>query len=313
MTPLERRYRRVVRLLPADYRAVWEEDMVDTFLLTRPAGEDDFDAEYGRPGWAEVASVVALAVRLRLDGSPSAFARGEVVRRVALVGLLVHAVAAVVGVVSPAVSAVRFPEYRASDPQILWSLSGLLWVGAFLALLDGRRRVAVWLGVVAAMPTAVTLGMGVAVGGVSVESAAYRLLVTLLPVLALVAFHRDAPSVRARPWLVALPVGAPSVTGLALATQTTGVVALDWADTLCLAVVAACVVHLVVGRRGPWSGALLVLAVVVLGERLITLVDYVRFTEPGPWLSLVTVVGLAEAVAVVLVAAPLVVRRLARR
>jgi hypothetical protein len=30
MTPLERRYRRVVQLLPADYRAAWEEDMVDT-------------------------------------------------------------------------------------------------------------------------------------------------------------------------------------------------------------------------------------------------------------------------------------------
>jgi len=29
---LERRYRRLLRILPADYRAAWQEDMVTNFL-----------------------------------------------------------------------------------------------------------------------------------------------------------------------------------------------------------------------------------------------------------------------------------------
>lgn len=318
MTPLERRYRRVTRLLPADYRATWEEDMVDTFLLSRtpeqPEDFDaDFDAEYGRPSWSEVASVVGLAVRLRLggvDAPPRAFARGEVVRRVALAGLLAQAVAAVVGVVSLLVTQARFPAYRVSDLDTATGLTGLLWVGSYLALLADRRHVAAWLGAAALVPTLQVATADVTIGGASVATAACRLLVDALPVLALAAFHRDAPPVRARPWLVALPAGAVLVTGVAFVTNTPNPVALDWPGMLCVATIIAGVPCLMTGRTGPWAGALSVLAVAVLGERVLTLIDYARFTAPGARTNLLITMGLLEAAALVLVTTPLMIRHL---
>jgi hypothetical protein len=50
--------------------------------------------------------------------------------RVALAGLLVHAVTAVVRVVSLLVTRARFPAYRASDLDTVAVLTGLLWVGS---------------------------------------------------------------------------------------------------------------------------------------------------------------------------------------
>jgi hypothetical protein len=318
MTPLERRYRRVLRVLPADYRAKWEEDMVDTFLLARrpdhPDAEFDaeFDAEYGRPSWTEMASVVGLAARVSLGGvyaPPRSFARGEIVRRVALAGLLVHAVSAVVGVVSLLVVQTRFPEYRVSDLDTLWALCGLLWVGSYLVLLADRRHLAAWLGTAALVPSVLNTVTDLASGGVSVATAGYRFLVAALPLLALAAFHRDAPAVRARPWLIALPVGVVVVMAAALVTQTPGAVALDWPGMLCVAAVVAGLALLVSGRRGPWTGALPVLAVVLLGERVLTLIDYDRFFAQDSQTSLLITTGLVQAAALVLVTAPLVIRR----
>jgi hypothetical protein len=315
MTPLERRYRRVLRILPAGYRAEWEEDMVDTFLLTRePDDPDDadFDAEYGRPSWTEVASVVGLAARLSLGGTlapPRSFARGEVVRRVALAGLLVHAVSAIVGVVSLLVTQTRFPEYRVSDLDTVWALSAVLWIGSYLVLLADSRHLAAWLGAAALVPTLLDTATDVWSGGVSVTTAGYRFLVAALPLLALAAFHRDAPAVRARPWLIALPVGVVAVMAAALVTQTPGAVALDWPGMLCIAAVVASLALLATGRRGPWTGALPVLAVALLGERVLTLVDYSRFSAPDSQTNLLITTGLVQATALVLVTAPLVIRR----
>jgi hypothetical protein len=99
---LEQRYRLVLRtLLPASYRRVWEEDMVATFLesmATENAEAAEYLADFGRPSWSEVASVAALAVRLRLgaaDAPRRSGAWGEAVRLVALMGLLVHAAATI--------------------------------------------------------------------------------------------------------------------------------------------------------------------------------------------------------------------------
>jgi len=72
---LERRYRRVLRLLPGWYRAQWEQDMVAAFLdswLTGDPEEDKAIIEFCKPGWAEVASVAGLAVRLHLGGPGTA-------------------------------------------------------------------------------------------------------------------------------------------------------------------------------------------------------------------------------------------------
>src|SRR5215469_6951437 len=110
MTPLEQRYRLVLRLLPASYRAAWEEEMVAAFLdsmATTDSDDAEYLADYGWPSRSEVASVVALAVRLRLPGvrlrlgtpgaPPRYAASGEAVRRAVLALILVHAVFAMVG------------------------------------------------------------------------------------------------------------------------------------------------------------------------------------------------------------------------
>ena len=95
---LERRYRRVLRLLPGYYREQWEEDMVAALLdgwLTGDPEADEYITKFGRPGWAEVASVAGLAARLYLGGAGAPrryFAWGQAVRRAVLAVLLVHAV-----------------------------------------------------------------------------------------------------------------------------------------------------------------------------------------------------------------------------
>lgn len=58
MTPLERRYRRLIWLLPAQYRAARGEELLSLLL--------DLDSDRTRPRPAEVLSLVALALRLRL-------------------------------------------------------------------------------------------------------------------------------------------------------------------------------------------------------------------------------------------------------
>ena len=71
MSVLEDRYRAVLRVLPASYRAVWGEEMVSTFLDSTRTGDpedDEFLADFGRPSMSEVVSVVVLAVRVRLAG-----------------------------------------------------------------------------------------------------------------------------------------------------------------------------------------------------------------------------------------------------
>ena len=115
MTPLEQRYRRVLRLLPASYRQIREDDMVAAFLQrTMPEDAEDaaFTAEHGWPGGAEVAGVAALGIRLRLGSagaSPRYVAWGAALRRVALVGLLFHSVLGLFNVATT-VWFTRFPS-----------------------------------------------------------------------------------------------------------------------------------------------------------------------------------------------------------
>jgi hypothetical protein len=71
---LERRYRRVLRLLPGWYRRQWEQDMVAAFLdswLTGDADADEYISKAAGPGWAETASVAGLAVRESAKGNVS--------------------------------------------------------------------------------------------------------------------------------------------------------------------------------------------------------------------------------------------------
>ncbi|HEU5109728.1 MAG TPA: hypothetical protein VFT95_14395, partial [Micromonosporaceae bacterium] len=177
-TALEARYRRLLRVLPADYRAAWSDDMVDTFLESMRTGDpeaDDFLADYGRPPRGEVLSVLGLAVRLRLGGAGGS-ARyalwGAAVRRFALVGLLTAAAFGLSGAVFRLWLAGEVPvlppqdELAAPMPAdlvgVAAQLSGLLWLPVYLAVVLGHWRVARGLGALALVPAVATVAVNVA-------------------------------------------------------------------------------------------------------------------------------------------------------
>ena len=155
MSLLEDRYRHVLRLLPASYRAEREEEMVCAFL----EGSGDLsDADSPRPRWSEIASVAALSLRVRLGGAgapPRFFAWGEAVRLVAVLGLFFHAMMSCVWLGDflrpPGVFGSPSVDYRAAlgpagSAERLWNivqgLGGLLWIAAFASLVRGRPRAA---------------------------------------------------------------------------------------------------------------------------------------------------------------------------
>src|ERR1700722_5812229 len=90
MSDLERRYRRVLRLLPGWYREQWEQDMVAAFVdswLTGDPEADEYITRAAGPGWAETASVAGLAARLYLTGAGAPrrhFAWEQAIRRAVL-------------------------------------------------------------------------------------------------------------------------------------------------------------------------------------------------------------------------------------
>jgi hypothetical protein len=317
MSTLERRYRRVLRLLPGPYRRAWEDDMVATFLATElpdNAEDAEFAAEFGRPSWSEVASVVALAVRLRLGGAgapPRYLAWGDAVRRVALVGLLVLAVQAIIGVGSMVLLSWRFPELVVPDhTATVWMLLQLGWVAAYLALVLGHWHAARTLAVLSLLPAVISYCVDlVASDGVFVVSRTVDLLVTAAPLLAMAAFHREAAPVRPRPWLVALPVGVGAVAVVVALTQFRDDWPLvDWSGILCVALVATAITHLLTRRGDSWPVTLSLLAVAVLGQRVVTLFDYLQLTAPDSGRNLLVVAAFVEILVVVVAVVPLAVR-----
>ena len=222
MSLLEDRYRYVLRLLPASYRAEREEEMVCAFL----EGSGDLsDADNPRPRWSEIASVAALSLRVRLGGagaSPRFFAWGEAVRLVAVLGLFFHAMMSCVwlgdflrppGVFGPPSVDYQAALGPAGSAERLWNivqgLGGLLWIAAFALLVRGRPRAAK---IPALLALALHYGVAFPSGFVGWDYDRIAILHSLLfvvPVLALVAgFHRDAPRMHRPPWVAASPVGA---------------------------------------------------------------------------------------------------------
>ena len=228
-SPLEESYRRALRLLPGGFRRDWEDDMVATFMdrAYRSMPDDREGVEISRPRWPELASIARLAVRLRLGGAESV--PGEVVRRIALVGLLAHAVFAISGVV---LSIWYFGRTGLPDGgafaswwQAMWSMTHLLWLPAYLAVVFGHRRTAAITAVVAFGPAMVSWFLQLrADQWAHTPFQVGWLLFTALPIVALVGFHSGAPAVRAAPWVVAVPVGAAlvSAAGLLAPLRVTG-------------------------------------------------------------------------------------------
>ncbi|MER5619794.1 hypothetical protein ABT061_01980 [Streptosporangium sp. NPDC002544] len=290
MSLLEERYRYWLRLLPASYRAEREEEMVAVFLEGSP---DVSDADGPRPRWSEIASVAALAVRVRLGGAgaaPRSLAWGETVRLVALLGLLFPAffailtVAAalhtygVIGTVDSSLAQVAGPLGSVERlANILRSLARAVWIAPFVALVLGHVRTAKVLALLAFVADLLVLtdpGWGL------FEALAWL----LMPVVTLSAlwtgFHRDARPARRPLWLLVLPLAA----GIVFDVLFRLVAAPDmpawwwpWLDPLGLAstlILGAGIgygyVHLrFPARRTPsWPLALAILAVPVLCARL---------------------------------------------
>lgn len=332
MTRLEERYRRVLRLLPAWYREVWEEDMVATYLAsvdTSDPDDADYAADYGRPSWSEVASVVALAVQLRV-GSAGAAPRstlwGHAIRLAALSAMLWHAASSAVGLLTGLWLAGVIPflppppmpdEYRLLLYGQPWEtfriVGGLLWLPAYLLLVFGRWTAARWLTSIAVVATTVYMvWIERWPGDVFTVSSSYdRLLAILLVAAMFVVFHRDAPPIPRRPWLLALPYATAVVIGYVILLQAAGssLPPLDWDGVLSVVMVAAAVVYLSARRLGrssdTWAPALAILAVAVLGMRAASLLDFALFRSFG-WPSATVPLGIAEAIALSVVAVMLI-------
>jgi hypothetical protein len=167
---LESRYRRMLTLLPAAYRAQRGEEMLSTLL----DGAGD-----GRrwPHPAEAASVAALATRLRV-GAPggtrnSAFF-GEVLRRVALGGLLIQFLVYVTFAIPIVVELETLPGvfYFGRPLSGFWLETWVSFAGQPLVLLAAEPLIS--------------------------DAAALLALSLLTAVAILLEFHRDAPRTYAR-------------------------------------------------------------------------------------------------------------------
>ncbi|GAT67080.1 hypothetical protein PS9374_02733 [Planomonospora sphaerica] len=244
MSPLEKRYRCVLRLLPAAYRAEREEEMLCALLEgdRGPRGKHN-----SRPHWSEIVSIAALSLRVRLGGvgaAPRYLAWGQTVRMIAVLGLFFHAM----------MSCFWFADFLRPDggfhsfyrafygdhplsavivgpAERLWAIlrgfADLLWIAAFIALIRGRPRTAKILVVLALVPFYPAIFPGS--GGFTFSTGSTAALHTVLfglPVLALLAgFHRDAPRI-SRP-AVFIAAGLP----LYLALSPLYMILLRWSAT----------------------------------------------------------------------------------
>jgi hypothetical protein len=305
---LEQRYRRVLRLLPGYYRATWEEDMVAAFLdgwLTGDPDEDSVTMEYDRPTRQEIASVVALAARLYLGGAGTPrryFAWGQAVRRAVLAVVLVHATQglAVLTLLTwrrhlagwlPA--SLAAPGPGGAWPMVVNTVD-CVWIVIFAALVLGYHRTA---RVIAALAVAASLAflLQAQLAGLLERppgSWGSWFLLDLAPLLAMAAFHPDAPPAATRAWLLALPGYYLLVPVPVMVIQATGNQAWlpDSAGLGCLVVSLACLAHapraLSLSRSrarsrraagsGVWSLALTLLAAVAGAWRIVSLGSYVH-------------------------------------
>jgi hypothetical protein len=298
---LERRYRRVLRLLPGWYRERWEGDMVAAFLDSWLTGDPESDAYISRvagPGWAETASVAALAARLYLAGPGTArrLAWGQAIRRAALAVTLVQAVRGLDILILaawsrrllgwlPAPPASITPGTAGGImPPVVWYLVAYAWIVAFVLLVLRYYRGAQVIAALAIGPDLAALGHGAVAGAGPAPPAgpwAFWVLINLAAVLAMTAFRRGAPPAARWPALLALPAGYALVAVPLLALQVTGHSAWrpDWSGLYCLVVALACLAHAprawsAAAGSGVWSLALALVAADAGAYRILSISDY---------------------------------------
>jgi hypothetical protein len=323
---LERRYRRVLRLLPGWYRQRWEQDMIAAFLdswLTGDPEADEYITWAAGPSFAEVASVAGLAVRLHLGGPGTArrCAWGHAIRRAVLTVTLAHAVLAV-NVLALLVWSRRLAGWLhvlpaslvVVSPGSVWPavyyLVNVAWMVIFVSLALGHYRLARVLAALAIVPGLVALLQAQLTGIMPAPFGpwVFWVLLDLAPVLAMTAFHRDAPPAARWPWLLALPAGYLWVYGPLLALQATGNSAWlpDFSGLCCILVSLACLAHAPrawsgqAAGTGLWSLTLVLLAAVAGAYRIGTLTGYLH----DPHLIAVSLTELLIVLAAVALVAP---------
>jgi len=302
---LEQRYRRVLRLLPGYYRDRWEQDMVAAFLdswLTGDPDEDEAVLEFCKPTWAEAASVAGLAARLYLGGAGAPrryFAWGQAVRYAVLAVTVVQATRGLDILVRTAWARHVFgwlpvpPAGIAPGtpggilPPVAWYLVAYGWIVSFVALVLGRHRTAQVIAALAIVPDLVWLLQGQFTGafqGPSLGPWAAWVLLNLAPVLAMTAFHPDAPPAARWPWLLALPANYLLVAVPLMALRVTGNSAWlpDFSGLYCVLVALGCLAYAPrarsrqSARSGMWSLALTLLAADAGAYRICSLASYLH-------------------------------------
>jgi hypothetical protein len=327
---LERRYQRVLRLLPGWYRQQWEQDMVAAFLDSWLTGDPEADAYIAKaagPSMAEVASVTGLAARLYLTGAGNLlrryFAWGQAVRGAVLAVTLVQAVRGLDDLLltswsrhllswlpaPPASLVVSAPD--GVWPPAVYYLVAYGWIVAFVLLVLGYYRTAQVIASLVIVPDLVVLLVGQFAGrflAAPIGPWAFWILIDLALVLAMTAFHRDAPSAPRLRWLLALPAGFLLVYVPLLALQATGNSAWvpDFSGLYCILVALACLVHAPrawsrqAAGSGVWSLTLALVAADAGAYRIFSIADYLQ----DPHLINVCLVELLILAAAVALVAP---------
>jgi len=294
---------------------------LDSWLTGDPE-EDDAILELCKPTVEEVASVVALAGRLYVGGAGAPrryLAWGQAVRNVVLVVLLVHVIRAIAGFVfiawlhhklgwlpappEPNATSVIASRPAAAVPSTVppphavtvtsdgiwpavWYTVGYAWIVVYLTLIFGYYRTARAIAMLAIVPDFVYLMAQRFIDHQSshVGPWAFWVLLDLVPVLALAAFHRDAPPVARRLWLLAMPVSFLLLGMPLLAVQISGHGSSlpDWPGMCCILVALGCLVHAPRARSGRvtgtgvWSLTMILLAGLAAVQRIASLADYVN-------------------------------------
>jgi hypothetical protein len=180
------------------------------------------------------------------------------------------------------------PGSQPNLPGIVWatvySLVSGAWILIFVMLALGHYRTARILAALAIVPGLVALLQGQLTGAMPAPFGpwVFWILIDLGVVLAMTAFHRDAPPTATRPWLLALPAGLVLVYGPVLALQETGNFAWlpDFSGLCCILVSLACLAHAPrawsrqAADTGLWSLTLVLLAAVAAVYRIVSLADF---------------------------------------
>lgn len=192
MTGLENRYRRMLTLLPRAYREERAEEMLSTLLDGAAPGQHG-------PRISEVVSLAALAVRLRA-GAPGGSARavlcGDVLRRTALLGLLVQTLLYSTFSTFGAVATTSSGGFGMRHVVVDY-VQPLTLAACFISLVAGRHRAGRALSLATAAIACYSF-VAMALYGIPVELDALLAVSLVCTIATQVGFHRDAPAVASR-------------------------------------------------------------------------------------------------------------------